>query len=157
MSWAVLAARLGLRRRPDLRLADGSVPPLLWSIGGRPLILLPCGLLEVLDAAGRLVAHELAHFRRRDHWVRWLEAVVLAVYWWHPVAWWARRNVVEIDGHDSSCIRAGRRIAKPCIPTDMKAINCVLEVIPFLAKAGYLLLHGHVGACYGPGGAFSPL
>ena len=45
------------------------------------------------QAGGALVAHELAHFRRRDHWVRWLEAVVLAVYWWHPVAWWARRGL----------------------------------------------------------------
>ena len=92
---AVLAARLGLHRGPDLPVTEGSVPPLLWTIGRRPLILLPRGLLEGLDAAGRraLMAHELAHFRRRDHWVRWLEAVVLAVYWWHPVAWWARRGL----------------------------------------------------------------
>jgi hypothetical protein len=40
-----------------------------------------------------LIAHELAHVRRRDHWVRPLEQLVVALYWWNPVAWWARRHL----------------------------------------------------------------
>ncbi|MGA2254577.1 MAG: DUF1559 domain-containing protein, partial [Thermoguttaceae bacterium] len=39
------------------------------------------------------VAHEMAHFARRDHWFRWLEVLVLGIYWWFPVAWWARRQL----------------------------------------------------------------
>jgi hypothetical protein len=31
--------------------------------------------------------------RRRDHWIRPLELVVGSLYWWHPVAWWARREL----------------------------------------------------------------
>src|SRR5205823_4185796 len=38
-------------------------------------------------------AHELAHLRRGDHWVRWLELLATAAYWWHPVVWWARRGL----------------------------------------------------------------
>jgi beta-lactamase regulating signal transducer with metallopeptidase domain len=86
-----LAARIGVRC-PTLRLVDGRVPPMLWSRIGRPEILLPRALLEGLSAAERdaLIAHELSHLRRRDHWVRWLELAALAVFWWHPLVWWAR-------------------------------------------------------------------
>jgi len=86
-----LAGRIGVRC-PTLRLVEGRVPPMLWSRIGRPEILLPRALLERLSAAERdaLIAHELSHLRRRDHWVRWLELAALAVFWWHPLVWWAR-------------------------------------------------------------------
>ena len=41
--------------------------------------------------------HELAHLKRRDHWVRWLELIVAGLYWWHPVVWWARRALREAE------------------------------------------------------------
>ena len=39
------------------------------------------------------MAHELAHLKRRDHWVRRLEVVACGLYWWDPVAWWGRRQI----------------------------------------------------------------
>ena len=44
-----------------------------------------------------MLAHELAHLKRRDHWVRWFEAVVLGFYWWDPIAWWARREMERTE------------------------------------------------------------
>src|SRR5262249_53249406 len=44
-----------------------------------------------------LLVHELAHLCRRDHWVRLLEVVVLGLYWWHPVVWYARRELREAE------------------------------------------------------------
>ena len=69
------------------RFCGASVP--------RPVIVLPRALVERLDAAGRraLLAHELGHYYRRDHWMRWLEMLVLAACWWNPVAWWACRQL----------------------------------------------------------------
>ena len=71
-----MAERFGLRRPPEVRILDAQVPPLLWFLCGRAVIVLPAGLLEQLDEKGRsfLVAHELAHYCRGDHWVRWAEA-----------------------------------------------------------------------------------
>ncbi len=40
-----------------------------------------------------ILAHELAHVRRRDHLMRWLEWLACAVFWWNPVAWWARHQL----------------------------------------------------------------
>src|SRR5262249_38107826 len=41
-----LAAEFGLRRSPEARIANGTVPPLTWALWGRPVILLPRKLLE---------------------------------------------------------------------------------------------------------------
>jgi len=40
-----------------------------------------------------ILAHELAHVRRRDHVIRWIEWLTCCVFWWNPVAWWARRQL----------------------------------------------------------------
>jgi bla regulator protein BlaR1 len=94
-----LARRLGLRRCPRMWLVDGAVSPMVWALGLRPRLLFPSGLLDRLDGAGRaaLLAHELAHLRRRDHWVRLLELAATGLYWWLPVLWWARRELHEAE------------------------------------------------------------
>ena len=94
-----LAARLGLRRRPAVCLVPGRVPPMLWAIGGRPRLLVPSQLWSTMSTDERtsLLFHELAHLRRRDHWVRWLELLVLGLYWWFPIAWWIRRSLREAE------------------------------------------------------------
>ncbi|HEY1859809.1 MAG TPA: M56 family metallopeptidase, partial [Gemmataceae bacterium] len=94
-----LARRMGLRRCPTIWLVPGAVSPMVWTVGGRPRLLFPAKLLERLDREQRatLLTHELAHVRRRDHWVRALEVVVSGLYWWHPVVWWARRELHEAE------------------------------------------------------------
>jgi beta-lactamase regulating signal transducer with metallopeptidase domain len=95
----LLAERLELGRCPRVWLVAGNVSPMLWSLGGPPRLLLPADLLGKLSADQRatLLVHELAHLRRRDHWVRGLELLVLALYWWCPLAWWARRELREAE------------------------------------------------------------
>jgi len=95
----VLAERLGLARCPTVWLVPGRVSPLLWALGQRACLVVPADLLDSLGPQQRatLFAHELAHARRRDHWVRWLEFVVIGLYWWLPVAWWARRQLQQAE------------------------------------------------------------
>lgn len=94
-----LARQLGMHRSPLVRIVLGAIPPVVWSIGFRTEILLPGALLANLGREERrtILVHELAHVVRRDHWVRWLEAVVVALYWWNPIVWLVRRelNVAE--------------------------------------------------------------
>ncbi len=92
---SVLAARIGLRRAPRVRLISRPLPPLVWGLFGRATLLIPDELVRSLGDAERraLLSHELVHLARGDHLVRWLELACLALYWWHPVAWWARRNL----------------------------------------------------------------
>src|SRR5262249_35199618 len=94
-----LAHRLGLARDPTVYLVMAPIPPLLWALGRKPRLLVPLAFGGGRSEAQRepLLVHELAHLRRRDHWVRGLELVVRAVYWWHPVVWWARRELHEAE------------------------------------------------------------
>jgi beta-lactamase regulating signal transducer with metallopeptidase domain len=94
-----LAEQVGLSRCPGVWLLPGRVAPMLWAVGGKPCLLLPAELLEQVGAEAwtTLLLHELAHLRRRDHWVRGLEFVVMGLYWWHPVVWFARRELREAE------------------------------------------------------------
>src|SRR2546423_1746173 len=92
-----LARRLGLARCPLVYLVAAPISPLVWALGGRARLLVPAGLWQRLgqEQRGLLLAHELAHLRRGDPWLRLLELIVLGLYWWHPVAWWARGRLEE--------------------------------------------------------------
>ncbi len=101
MVWSV-AEELGVPSAPLVRMTPRPVTPMVLCLG-RPTLLLPQGLWSQLDDAGRraVVTHEVAHLRRRDHWMSWLDLVVGVIYWWHPGVWWARRQLCEQA--DASC------------------------------------------------------
>ena len=94
-----LARRLGLSHCPRVELLPGRIAPMLWAVGGPPRLFVPADLAGAIDDAqmDTLLVHELAHLRRRDHWVRVLEFVVMGLYWWHPVVWYARRALREAE------------------------------------------------------------
>jgi hypothetical protein len=96
---AELAGRIGLRCGPSVWLVPEPISPMIWTLGGPPRLLLPAALWDRLGTNKRdaLLVHELAHLRRRDHWVRWLELIVAVVYWWFPVAAWVRRWLHEAE------------------------------------------------------------
>jgi bla regulator protein blaR1 len=96
---AHLAKNAGLRSSPQVFLVEGAVSPMLWGAGRRAKLLFPAQLIRQLDgeACDSLLLHELAHYARRDWLVRLLELVTLVVYWWHPLVWWARREIEAVE------------------------------------------------------------
>ncbi len=94
-----LALRMGMRDCPEVIVLPARVAPLLWVMGGEALLCLPEALVRALapGSVDTLMAHELAHYRRRDYWVRALEFVALGLYWWNPVVWFARRRLREAE------------------------------------------------------------
>lgn len=100
-----LAKRLGLSRSVDVRMAASGIAPLVWCLARRATVVVPRCLLAALDEeqTAMVMAHELAHLRRGDHRVRILEALVSTVYWWHPLVWWARR---ELHAAEEQCCDA---------------------------------------------------
>jgi bla regulator protein BlaR1 len=90
-----IAAALGIGQPPAVLVASGISSPMLWGWGRSTVILFPRELLARLSPEARdsLLAHELAHFLRRDHWVRLLEFVATGLYWWHPAVWFARSGI----------------------------------------------------------------
>ncbi len=89
-----LARRLGLAHCPEVFIIPGPLPPLLWATGA-PRLYFPEALLARLSPEGQaaLLVHELAHLRRGDHIVRFIELFAQALYWWYPLVWFARRQL----------------------------------------------------------------
>jgi beta-lactamase regulating signal transducer with metallopeptidase domain len=88
-----VAERLGVRPPEMLAVADLGTP-MIWCLG-TPRLLVPARLLKSLaaDQWRGVLAHELAHLRRGDHWVRRLELASELVWWWNPLYWAARRRL----------------------------------------------------------------
>ena len=51
----------------------------------RPKIYIPFGLQE--DALQYVLAHERCHLKHRDHWIKPLAFLLLAVHWFNPLVW----------------------------------------------------------------------
>ena len=89
-----LAARIGLGRPPQVLTTGESVSPFVIGLW-RPRLVLPSQTLKRLDpqSVQALIVHELAHLRRRDHWVRSIQnSVRLLLFFWPPV-WWVCRRI----------------------------------------------------------------
>lgn len=56
----------------------------------KPIILVPVSLLSGLSAAQieLILAHELAHIRRRDYLINLLQTTVETILFYHPAVWW---------------------------------------------------------------------
>jgi len=139
---AYLAERLGVSAYPAISLVAAPIPPLLWALSRKPQLLLPDTLWERLsmEQQDTLLLHELAHLRRGDHWVRRLELAVLAIYWWHPVVWWAMRNLRETE---EQCCDAWVVWALPM--SGHSYAVALVETLEFLSQARPLLPLGASG------------
>lgn len=128
---ARLARRLGLDRCPRVWLVPGRISPMLWALG-RPCLLLPADLLQRLspEQQATLLAHELAHLRRRDYWIRILELLATGLYWWLPVVWWARRELREAE---EQCCDAWVVWALP--GTGRLYATALLDTLDFLSES----------------------
>ena len=83
---AALAAQFRLTRAPRIRVTKSRRAPLTFGIL-RPTILLPDDLPAGSERFRLVLAHELAHIRRRDCLRKRLLTLCLCVYWWHPLVW----------------------------------------------------------------------
>ncbi|MCM1127408.1 MAG: M56 family metallopeptidase [Lachnospiraceae bacterium] len=65
-------------------LCDDIPSPFLMGIV-RPRIYLPQGIAQ--EAVPYVIAHEKAHQKRKDYFVKWIASLFLIVYWFHPLIW----------------------------------------------------------------------
>ena len=105
---AAVAARLGVRRPPPVRVTTADVGPALVGTV-RPTIVLPAALLAA--PAGQwtaVLAHELAHHRRGDAIVAAVQRLAVAVWWFHPLMWLmsARLTAAREQCCDESAVAA---------------------------------------------------
>jgi len=90
---ADLARSLGITRRVRLLSSRGARMPLTWGIL-RPVILLPPEATDWPRARRHAVLlHELVHVRRFDLLAQAAGQLACCLYWFHPLAWIAARQL----------------------------------------------------------------
>jgi WD40 repeat protein/Zn-dependent protease with chaperone function len=89
----VLRQRLGIAGVMQLMVTRDAIGPLLIG-AARPIIVLPSALLNACTAAELelLLAHELAHVKRRDLVWNWLPGLARVLFFFHPLVWLAQHE-----------------------------------------------------------------
>jgi len=131
-----LSCLLGLKTRPRIVMLPGRISPVVWHMSRRVTIVLPEQLFGRLDDESQqtVLAHELAHVARRDHWVRLLEVFATLLFWWQPVLWWARRRLHELE--EQCCDIEVLRV----LPNSARSYaNALVDTVEFMRESHVLL------------------
>jgi beta-lactamase regulating signal transducer with metallopeptidase domain len=112
--WALLDAlrqRFSIRRAVELRQSEASPIPLTWGVV-RPVILIPDDAQGWPESTRRSVLlHEVAHIQRLDAGFQLAGRLAAALYWFHPLAWYALHRL-RVEGEhacDDCVVLAGER------------------------------------------------
>ncbi|XZE19581.1 M56 family metallopeptidase [Pirellulaceae bacterium SH449] len=119
------------RNLPKVVRLPVRLSPMLFGDLWRPSIVCPDELWGVLNEQQReaFLAHEAAHFYRRDHWVRWLEWIVTAIYWWFPGVYFGRR---QLERHEEACCDAWAVRVLGTTPRDYA--ETLLSVVDYVSE-----------------------
>jgi len=138
---ATIAKQLELNNLPAVLTTSAQLSPMVWWAGGKVRVVFPASLLDEMDASEWrwVLAHELAHVRRRDHLVRWLEWLACACFWWNPVVWWAQRNLrrteeICCDALVLSCLKPKPRSYADSLLTAVEFLACPAIRPPAMAS-----------------------
>ncbi len=88
--------RVGFKWPVELRNSEACTTPVV--VGQfRPTILLPRAVLGELslDELRGVLLHELHHLRRGDAIVNFAQGILTALYFFHPLVWWANSRIRE--------------------------------------------------------------
>jgi beta-lactamase regulating signal transducer with metallopeptidase domain len=93
-SCADVASSMAVRGVVRTCVIDARITPLLWG-WHEPVVVVPRQLVDELSPQQlrSVIAHELAHLLRRDHWANVFVFIVKGLLWWNPVVWWADREL----------------------------------------------------------------
>jgi VWFA-related protein len=99
------SATVGVPRRVRLLMSDAVSVPVVHGFAD-PAIVVPTTCTEwPSDRRRAFLLHELAHVRRQDWLAQRAGQVAQALYWLHPIAWWAfRRLRAEAERACDDCV-----------------------------------------------------
>ena len=98
----VLELRRHLKLQQKISVLESSLAQIVFVSGVfKPVILLPTSVLTGLTPKELefVIAHELAHVKRRDYLVNLLQGVAEALLFYHPVVWWVNRVIRQEREH----------------------------------------------------------
>ncbi len=122
----------------------------------RPMILVPASSLSGLTPAQLelILAHELAHIRRHDHWVNLVQVLVETLLFYHPAVWWISRDIRaerELCCDDLAVAACGNPLAYARALTTLEGLR--RAPVPLVVGAGDGSLIDRIRHIVGPSGS----
>ncbi|MHC1768881.1 MAG: M56 family metallopeptidase [Verrucomicrobiia bacterium] len=140
---------IGVRARPVLKWSQDVAAPVIIGMV-KPAILLPVALASRLSPAQveTVLAHELAHLRRRDSWALAVQRWVETVLFFHPAVWWMshQMELAREEACDDLVLAAG------CDPADYAEALVICSECRLERRGASLKAAAHL-AVTGSGGA----
>ena len=106
-AWTRTLGDLSPHVRPQLRSSDRIASPLSWGLPPGAVLLDPATLSRPQTAAA-VMAHELAHIRRRDWLFLVLSRLALALFWFNPLVWLLHRGLIERSEEAADAVAVGQ-------------------------------------------------
>ena len=82
--WLRHKVKVSLCYRDNIYFCDSIATPFVFGVI-KPRIYLPSGMEDVQMEC--VIAHEMSHLKRKDHWWKTIAFFLLSVYWFHPLLW----------------------------------------------------------------------
>ena len=126
-------SRITLRQCADVAV------PVSTGVFARTILVPAAWHLWPSDTRRAVLAHELAHLRRRDALVMLLARVNRALFWFHPLAWWLERALA------ASAEEACDEVAVRLVGESRQYAQVLVEMARAVQRAGARV------ACHGVG------
>jgi uncharacterized protein (TIGR03435 family) len=136
-----LEDRTGAVRPLTLVLSDTSLEPGVFGIL-RPVLVWPPRIAEHLADTHieAILAHELAHVRRRDNLAAASHMLVQALFWFHPLVWWIGSRLV--DERERACDEAVVRLGSE----PQTYAESILKICQFYVESPLACVAGVTGS-----------
>ena len=136
-----LQEQLHLKQRPSIWEVDGFGQPFVWGVL-RGAVYIPRDFGETVAKEHRrgIWVHEMAHVSRWDAAVNALQIVVQAIFFFHPLVWWANKKIRQerekcCDETAIALLNAAPREYGNAILENLIAENKARQPVPTLAIA----------------------
>ncbi len=96
-AYDALCRSMKLVRKPRLLISTDNQAPITYG-AWKPVVMLPQALVSTLPLPEIrvILGHELAHNRRRDPWMAWLQVIISAIWWFNPIYWLLSRSIRSV-------------------------------------------------------------
>ncbi len=136
--------REALRISAPVRLYQSALVQVPTALGWlRPVVLVPAGVLVGLSAEQLelVLAHELAHIRRRDYLINLLQTAVETLLFYHPAVWWVSGRMRVEREHccdDLAVAACGNPVGYARALADLESLGARRPVLAMAASGGSL-------------------
>jgi uncharacterized protein (TIGR03435 family) len=135
------ASRMTIVADVPVLATEGSIEPGIFGIL-HPVLCLPEGITDRLTPAQirAIIAHEMAHVRRRDNLMATVHMLVEILFWFHPLVWWINTRLMEERERacDESVLQSGNQ-------ADLYA-ESILNVCKFFMESPMPCVSGVTGS-----------